>query len=120
MATTLAAPPSSFSTTTTTASSSIPSSSSLRASYSSAPAPLPTPSPSYSSDSALTQLPRVDLNFEDLRQRMSAFTAKFDAFIEKGRKRVLEERNSFRGRLGELNGIPPPLLPPFFVCMCGS
>jgi hypothetical protein len=46
----------------------------------------------------------VDLNFEDLRQRMSAFTAKFDAFIEKGRKRVLEERNSFRGRLGELNG----------------
>jgi kinetochore protein Spc25 len=64
----------------------------------------------------------VDLNFEDLRQRMSAFTAKFDAFIEKGRKRVLEERNSFRGRLGELNGIYRASLPPFFcVCVvCGS
>ena len=36
---------------------------------------------------------------------MAAFTAKFDAFIEKGRKRVLEERNEFRARLGELNGM---------------
>ena len=53
---------------------------------------------------ALTALPNVDLNFEDLRQRMAAFTAKFDAFIEKGRKRVLEERNEFRGQLAELNG----------------
>jgi kinetochore protein Spc25, fungi type len=52
----------------------------------------------------LTQLPNVDFNFEDLRQRMSAFTVKFDAFIERGRKRVLEERNEFRGRLGELAG----------------
>jgi hypothetical protein len=57
------------------------------------------------SENALTQLPRVDFNFEDLRQRMSTFTAKFDAFIEKGRKRVLEERNGFRGRLGELSGM---------------
>src|ERR1700733_104580 len=61
-------------------------------------------SPSYS-DNALTQLPHVDFNFEDLRQRMNAFTVKFDAFIEKGRKRVLEERNEFRGRLGELSGM---------------
>jgi hypothetical protein len=61
-------------------------------------------SPSYS-DNPLTQLPRVDFNFEDLRQRMNAFTVKFDAFIEKGRKRVLEERNEFRGRLGELSGM---------------
>lgn len=53
----------------------------------------------------LTQLPHVDFNFEDLRQRMSAFTVKFDAFIERGRKRVLEERNEFRGRLGELAGM---------------
>ncbi|KAF7508743.1 hypothetical protein GJ744_008990 [Endocarpon pusillum] len=50
----------------------------------------------------LTQLPNVDFNFEELRQRMSAFTVKFDAFIERGRKRVLEERNEFRERLGEL------------------
>ena len=74
------------------------STSSFRASQSAAPM-----SPSYS-DNPLTQLPRVDFNFEDLRQRMNAFTAKFDAFIEKGRKRVLEERNEFRGRLGELAG----------------
>ena len=56
------------------------------------------------SDCALTQLPTVDLNFEDLRQRMANFTAKFDAFIEQGRKRVLEERNGFRARLGEMEG----------------
>lgn len=62
--------------------------------------------PSYSyTDNPLTQLPSVDFNFEDLRQRMAAFTVKFDAFIEKGRKRVLEERNEFRGRLGELGGM---------------
>jgi hypothetical protein len=85
------APPHTFSTST---------SSSFRASQCGAP---PLLSPSYS-DNPLTQLPRVDFNFEDLRQRMSAFTVKFDAFIEKGRKRVLEERNEFRGRLGELNG----------------
>ena len=55
-----------------------------------------------------TQLPRIDFNFDELRQRMSAFTVKFDAFIEQGRKRVLEERNGFRGRLGELSGMFMP------------
>lgn len=35
---------------------------------------------------------------------MAAFTVRFDAFIQKGQKRVLEERNEFRGRLGELGG----------------
>lgn len=57
------------------------------------------------SDSPLTQLPTVDFNFEDLRRRMADFTVRFDAFIEKGRKRVLEERNEFRGRLGEIAGM---------------
>jgi kinetochore protein Spc25 len=75
------------------------STSSFRASQSHA-----TPSYSYT-DNPLTQLPSVDFNFEDLRQRMAAFTVKFDAFIEKGRKRVLEERNEFRGRLAELGGM---------------
>jgi kinetochore protein Spc25 len=56
------------------------------------------------SDTPLTQLPSVDFNFDDLRKRMSDFTIKFDAFIERGRKRVLEERNEFRARLGELSG----------------
>jgi kinetochore protein Spc25 len=56
------------------------------------------------SDNPLTQLPTVDFNFDDLRKRMTDFTIKFDAFIEKGRKRVLEERNEFRARLGELAG----------------
>lgn len=56
------------------------------------------------SDSPLTQLPTVDFNFDDLRRRMSEFSTKFDAYIERGRKRVLEERNDFRARLSELNG----------------
>lgn len=56
------------------------------------------------SDDPLTQLPAVDFKFDDLRKRMAEFTVKFDAFIEQGRKRVLEERNEFRARLGELHG----------------
>lgn len=79
--------PSAFSTST----------SSFRASQS-------QPAPMAYGDNPLTQLPTVDFNFEDLRQRMAAFSVKFDVFIEKGRKRVLEERNEFRGRLGELSG----------------
>lgn len=56
------------------------------------------------SDCPLTQLPTVDFKFDDLRRRMAEFSVKFDAFIERGRKRVLEERNEFRARLGELHG----------------
>jgi kinetochore protein Spc25 len=54
------------------------------------------------------QLPSVNFNFEDLRERMSRFTARFDDFIEKGRKRVLEERNQFRMNVTELQGMPKP------------
>ncbi|KAH8906604.1 hypothetical protein BR93DRAFT_958799 [Coniochaeta sp. PMI_546] len=47
-------------------------------------------------------LPSIDFGFDDLRDRMAKFTAKFDAFIEQGRKRVLEERNQFRMNVAEL------------------
>lgn len=64
-------------------------------------------------------LPNVDFGFDELRDRMAKFTAKFDAFIEQGRKRVLEERNQFRMSVAELQGtdgdaapkrgpLPPP------------
>lgn len=59
------------------------------------------------SESALTQLPSIDFDFDDLRRRMNEFTTKFDAYIERGRKRVFEERNDFRARLSELNGTTP-------------
>jgi hypothetical protein len=49
-------------------------------------------------------LPSIDFGFDDLRERMAKFTAKFDAFIEQGRKRVLEERNQFRMNVAELQG----------------
>lgn len=49
-------------------------------------------------------LPNIDFGFDDLRDRMTKFTAKFDAFIEQGRKRVLEERNQFRMNVAELQG----------------
>ena len=55
------------------------------------------------------QLPSVNFNFEDLRTRMAQFTARFDRFIEDGRKRVLEEKNQFRINLAELQGTPHPL-----------
>ncbi|KAL7950915.1 chromosome segregation protein Spc25 domain-containing protein [Trichoderma barbatum] len=52
--------------------------------------------------SAADTLPSIDFGFDDLRERMAKFTAKFDAFIEQGRKRVLEERNQFRVNMAEL------------------
>jgi kinetochore protein Spc25 len=51
-------------------------------------------------------LPGVNFGFEDLRNRMTQFTTKFDAFIDKGRKQVLEDRNQFRINLAELQGEP--------------
>ncbi|KAE8321037.1 putative kinetochore protein spc25 [Aspergillus sergii] len=47
-------------------------------------------------------LPSINFGFEDLRNRMAQFTARFDAFIEKGRKQILEERNQFKIGLAEL------------------
>ncbi|KAK2592743.1 kinetochore-associated Ndc80 complex subunit spc25 [Conoideocrella luteorostrata] len=47
-------------------------------------------------------LPSINFGFDDLRDRMTKFTAKFDAFIEQGRKRVLEERNQFRMNVAEV------------------
>jgi kinetochore protein Spc25 len=49
-------------------------------------------------------LPNINFGFDDLRDRMAKFTAKFDAFIEQGRKRVLEERNQFHMNVAELQG----------------
>ena len=50
------------------------------------------------------QLPSINFGFDDLRSRMNQFTARFDDFIEKGRKRVLEERNQFRINVAEVQG----------------
>ncbi|KAH7320910.1 chromosome segregation protein Spc25-domain-containing protein [Stachybotrys elegans] len=47
-------------------------------------------------------LPNINFGFDELRDRMAKFSAKFDAFIEQGRKRVLEERNQFRINVAEL------------------
>jgi len=58
-------------------------------------------------------LPSINFGFDDLRDRMAKFTVKFDAFIEQGRKRVLEERNQFRMNVAELQGtsyMPIPSL----------
>ncbi|KAM0349801.1 hypothetical protein ACHAPU_003635 [Fusarium lateritium] len=52
--------------------------------------------------SVANQLPNTNFGFDDLRDRMAKFTARFDAFIEEGRKRVLEERNQFRMNVAEL------------------
>ncbi|KAI1855144.1 hypothetical protein JX266_000009 [Neoarthrinium moseri] len=47
-------------------------------------------------------LPDINFGFDELRERMAKFTAKFDAFIETGRKRVLAERYQFRMSVAEL------------------
>lgn len=49
-------------------------------------------------------LPSINFGFDDLRDRMARFTDRFDEFIAKGRKRVLEERNQFRLNVAELQG----------------
>lgn len=54
------------------------------------------------------QLPSINFGFDDLRSRMNQFTARFDAFIENGRRRVLEERNQFRMNVAELHGMSSP------------
>lgn len=60
---------------------------------------------------AADTLPSIDFGFDDLRDRMAKFTARFDAFIEQGRKRVLEERNQFRLNVAELQGMTSLLTP---------
>ena len=54
--------------------------------------------------SVADSLPSANFGFDDLRDRMARFTVRFDDFIEKGRKRVLEERNQFRMNVAELQG----------------
>lgn len=54
--------------------------------------------------SVADSLPSINFGFDDLRDRMAKFTARFDDFIEKGRKRVLEERNQFAVTVAELQG----------------
>jgi kinetochore protein Spc25 len=69
------------------------------------------PSAGFNTDapSMADNLPSVDFGFNDLRERMTQFTQRFDDFIERGRKRVLEERNAFRMNVAELEGKPMPL-----------
>ncbi|CAD6499479.1 BgTH12-03593 [Blumeria graminis f. sp. triticale] len=47
-------------------------------------------------------IPTVNFDFDDLRDRMARFTFKFDDFIERYRKRILDERNQFRVNIAEL------------------
>lgn len=56
--------------------------------------------------SLVDTLPDVNFGYDELRDCMAKFTLKFDAFIQQGRKRVLEERNRFRMTLAELQGTP--------------
>jgi kinetochore protein Spc25, fungi type len=62
------------------------------------------PPMSATAPSVADTLPDINFGFDELRDRMAKFTAKFDAFIEQGRKRVLEERNQFRMNVAELHG----------------
>ncbi|PSR80278.1 chromosome segregation protein Spc25-domain-containing protein [Coniella lustricola] len=52
--------------------------------------------------SVADSLPSINFGFDELRDRMARFTARFDDFIERGRKRVLEERNQFAVTVAEL------------------
>lgn len=60
--------------------------------------------PSADAPSMADSLPNIKFGFDDLRERMNQFSARFDTFIEQGRKRVLEERNQFRINIAECRG----------------
>lgn len=60
-------------------------------------------------------LPSINFGFDDLRNSMAQFTVKFDAFIERGRKRVLEERNQFHINLAEYEGMALGLSSPRYL-----
>lgn len=49
-------------------------------------------------------LPQINFGFDELKDRMARFTINFDEFIEKGRKRILEERNEFAKNVVEDKG----------------
>ena len=71
-----------------------------------------TSRPPISGPSLADTLPNINFGFDELRDRMAKFTVKFDAFIEQGRKRVLEERNQFRMNVAELQGTKAMLNSP--------
>jgi kinetochore protein Spc25 len=73
---------------------------------------LSTSRPPIGGPSIADTLPNINFGFDELRDRMAKFTARFDAFIEQGRKRLLEERNQFRMNVAELQGKSPLSLPP--------
>lgn len=49
-------------------------------------------------------LPPINFGFEELRDRMVRFTVNFDEYIERNRKRILEERNEFAKNVVEDKG----------------
>jgi kinetochore protein Spc25 len=61
-------------------------------------------SASAAAHSLADQLPGVHFGFDELRDRMARFTARFDAFNSEGRKRVYEQREQFKLAMGELEG----------------
>lgn len=63
------------------------------------------PLASANAPSMADSLPRINSEFEDLRNRMAQFTTKFDAAIERRRKQVREDRDQFHVKLTELQGM---------------
>lgn len=53
-------------------------------------------------------LPSVDFGFDELRQRMADFSVDFDNFIDRRRKRLLEEKNSYAKEMAEDKGMGSP------------
>lgn len=67
---------------------------------------------------AAAGLPQINFGFEELKERMARFTVRFDDFIEKGRARILQERNEFVKTIVEDKGSNPSPSFPCAVCVC--
>lgn len=55
----------------------------------------------------MATLPLINFGFDELRDRMVRFTVNFDEYIERNRKRILEERNEFAKNIVEDKGKCP-------------
>lgn len=70
--------------------------------------------PLLTTHSTTSSLPSITCNFDDLRERMASFTDRFDDFIARNRRRLLEEHNQFQQTVADIQGNiyhPPPLRP---------
>lgn len=50
-------------------------------------------------------LPSIEFGFDKLRRDMATFRVEFDNFVERGRLRIIEERNLFHSQMADIQSV---------------